>query len=167
MSRFNRYLDSKFHGCMVIGHRDDPGRARRIMVYAMPGDYEHVGLFDGVDAWATEAKGDDAKMMLRVQAGEVFETELGQHRNRFADGTYVYGALMARLSGISAPPGARRERRVAEPLPEPSAPPTAVKRERKVAGIATEYIPPGAAVTVTVMPDGTPLVAVRRARRVV
>lgn len=139
MSRYNKYLDSKFHGCQVIGHRDDPGRARRIMVYAMPDDYAMIGLFDGVDAWVTEARGADLIALQSLADGAVYEVELGQHRARFADGSYIYGSEMADIMGIGT---TRSRRRIGEaPPPAQAELPLASTRRRISLPTQAEVLP--------------------------
>lgn len=51
ISSFKYWINNRFEGCVHIATTHDPYRNRDVKVYAMPGDFELVGISDGVDCW--------------------------------------------------------------------------------------------------------------------
>lgn len=51
MSRYNHYFASFFAGCRVIAQGRDEHRNRDVTVHLLPGEFDVVGIQDGVDAW--------------------------------------------------------------------------------------------------------------------
>jgi hypothetical protein len=51
MSSFKHWMSVKFEGCRHIASTHDPYRKRDVKVFAMPGDFELVGISDGTDSW--------------------------------------------------------------------------------------------------------------------
>lgn len=142
MSRFNILMQNAFHGCMAIGLGYDAHRGRHINLYAIPGDFEHVGVYDGVDAWIATAIMnpfglDAAKRLAEIQQGAVFEIEQGQTRMRYADGTYQREGGEYNPAGGQPRPGlsAKPRKRLggaiaAQPLPLPTQAPATAPRAR-------------------------------------
>ncbi len=51
ISNFKYHMNNRFSGCLHIATTHDPYRGREVKVYMLPGDYEIVGVSDGVDVW--------------------------------------------------------------------------------------------------------------------
>lgn len=51
MNRFNQHFSTHFSSCLTLVEGHDPHRDRRVVVKAIPGEFEVVGITDGVDAW--------------------------------------------------------------------------------------------------------------------
>lgn len=49
--KYNHLFMSKFEGCVHLASYHDPHRQRDVKVFMVPGDHEHVGIYDGVDTW--------------------------------------------------------------------------------------------------------------------
>lgn len=49
--RYNHHFQNHFGSCRLIVEGHDPHRNRPIQVRLIPGEFEVVGLTDGVDAW--------------------------------------------------------------------------------------------------------------------
>lgn len=49
--KYNSYLNSHFSGCRTLGHGHDPHRNREVQFKMLPGEFEVIGITDGVDAW--------------------------------------------------------------------------------------------------------------------
>lgn len=48
---YKSWISSHFGACMHIATTFDPHRKRQVRVYALPGEFENVGISDGTDAW--------------------------------------------------------------------------------------------------------------------
>ena len=51
MSRYNRYFLNHFSDCRLIVEGFDEHRNRKVQVRLIPGEFDVVGISDGVDAW--------------------------------------------------------------------------------------------------------------------
>lgn len=51
MSRYNRYFLNHFSDCRLIVEGFDEHRQRKVQVRLIPGEFDVVGISDGVDAW--------------------------------------------------------------------------------------------------------------------
>ncbi len=51
ISNFKYHMTNRFAGCVHIATTHDPYRNRVVQIFAMPGDFELVGIYDGVDRW--------------------------------------------------------------------------------------------------------------------
>ena len=72
--RFNHLFASQFGSCRLLKKGHDPHRNRDVRIYALPGEFEIVGMTDGVDCWvapvATGFLEDVRKLLARIRAGE-------------------------------------------------------------------------------------------------
>ena len=55
MSRYNHLINDHFRSCLLLAKAYDPHRNRQVMLRAIPGQFEFVGVSDGVDAWIAPA----------------------------------------------------------------------------------------------------------------
>lgn len=51
MSRFNHYMNSHFSSCTLLAYARDMHRERDVQLFRLAGEWEAVGVSDGVDAW--------------------------------------------------------------------------------------------------------------------
>ena len=74
MSRYNHHLMNHFGACRLLKSAHDPHRDRPVKIYAIPGEFDVVGITDGTDAWigpvSTGFLEDVRKMLQRIQAGD-------------------------------------------------------------------------------------------------
>lgn len=107
MGRYNGRLDSKFEGCMIVGHVKDEGRSRLITCYAIPEEPAVVGLYDGIDAWVGSALTFPKDVRDRLDdvhvRGLPLEIESGQTRRRLHDMPGVMGDPYVPPLGASRP----------------------------------------------------------------
>lgn len=74
MSRFTFYLRSGFDSCRLLAETRDVHRNRDVRVYMLPGEFEYVGVHDGVDKWiapvvANPFAVDVRKLLANVTSG--------------------------------------------------------------------------------------------------
>ena len=138
MSRYNGHFHSKFMGCMIVGKLRDEGRQRDVTCYAINGEPDVVGYYDGTDTWVGSASTCGSKVVQQelraVHAGEPREIEFGQTRQRMFDIPVVMGNPALEVMQDTARPR-RRAVVASKPPPPPNPPPTA--RRRVVAVPAT------------------------------
>lgn len=88
MSNYRYHLNNKFSACKLIGQGIDPHRERHVKLFHMPGDFTHVGIFDGTDAFIAPVNIDPFSVgIMRVfddiRAGkEIMVQELAKPRVR-------------------------------------------------------------------------------------
>lgn len=58
MSRYNAHFANHFGGCMLLALARDPHRNRDVQLRMLPGEFDHVGVTDGTDAWIAPVAGD-------------------------------------------------------------------------------------------------------------
>lgn len=51
MNRYNHHLNTHFRSCHLLAKAYDPYRERNVEVRLIPGEFDVVGVSDGVDAW--------------------------------------------------------------------------------------------------------------------
>jgi hypothetical protein len=49
--KWNSYMNNHFGGCRVVQRGHDPHRNRAVTVYALPGEFELVGITDTCESW--------------------------------------------------------------------------------------------------------------------
>ena len=110
MGSLTRFFNAKFHGCMIVGVTRDPHRERTITVYALHDEPGMVGMYDGIDRWATSASslfgsfGQTVREALTdIDAGKVFEIEYGQTMQREGDAPGVHPTPVRTDQRISRP----------------------------------------------------------------
>jgi hypothetical protein len=103
ISSFKYWMGSKFEGCIHIASTHDPYRNRDVKVFAMPGDFELVGISDGVDCWICPVS---ANPFIRF--GVDVKALLGTLRDGTFRGPALAGTLQRRRIIDQQPP----ERRV-------------------------------------------------------
>lgn len=74
MSRFTFYLRNGFDSCRLLAKTRDVHRDRDVSVYALPGEFEYVGVHDGVDKWiapviANPFSVDVRKLLANISSG--------------------------------------------------------------------------------------------------
>lgn len=48
---YKHYINGHFGGCVLLAKARDVYRDRDVQVFAIPGEFDHVGVTDGTDAW--------------------------------------------------------------------------------------------------------------------
>lgn len=88
--RFNKFMQSHFAGCRLLAHARDTCRNRQVKVYALPGEFDVVGVSDGVDAWMAPVVADPftvnvGRLLQQIREGKdpaVAGTQAGTSRPR-------------------------------------------------------------------------------------
>lgn len=75
MSRYLYYLKNGFDSCRLLAETRDVHRNRDVRVYMIPGEFEYVGVNDGVDKWiapviANPFSVDVRKLLAAIAAGD-------------------------------------------------------------------------------------------------
>jgi hypothetical protein len=104
---------------MLLAIKHDPHRNREVKVFALPGHFDHVGVFDNVDAWVCPVNTPFMEDVRRI---------LGEVRA----GTFK-GALMPRRPRRTA----ALQMSIPELVPADQTQPSAPRRERRVAAATT------------------------------
>lgn len=52
---YKHHINQHFSSCRHLANAHDPYRNRDVKLYALPGEFSHVGVTDGVDAWIAPA----------------------------------------------------------------------------------------------------------------
>ena len=72
--RYNHLFANHFGSCRLLKVGHDPHRNRDVKIYAVPGEFDVVGISDGTDCWVapinTGFLEDVRKMLERIRAGE-------------------------------------------------------------------------------------------------
>lgn len=55
---FKHHINSHFSGCVCLAQTRDECRDRTVHVYALPGEFDLVGVSDGTDAWVAPVVAD-------------------------------------------------------------------------------------------------------------
>lgn len=71
---FKHYITSHFAGCRLLAETEDVYRDRKVKVFMIPGNVEHVGVCDGTDAWVAPVVADPfrvdvRKLIMDIQSG--------------------------------------------------------------------------------------------------
>jgi len=48
---FKHHINNHFNGCVCLANTRDEGRNRPVQLFALPGEFNYVGVSDGTDAW--------------------------------------------------------------------------------------------------------------------
>lgn len=72
---YKHHLTNHWAGCRLLAETRDHCRNRPVKLYAIPGEFEHVGVTDGTDSWVAPAVaqvfGVDVRNLLgKLRAGE-------------------------------------------------------------------------------------------------
>lgn len=75
---FKSYLNSHFSGCRLLAETYDTHRSRNVKVFMLPGEFQVVGVSDGVDAWVAPTiinpfSCDVVGLLKRIASGETVE----------------------------------------------------------------------------------------------
>jgi len=75
MANWKTYLNSDFAGCRLLAYARDHCRNRDVRLFLIPGEWEAVGVTDGLDKWIAPAVRDIMSvdipgLLKRIQAGE-------------------------------------------------------------------------------------------------
>jgi len=75
--RFNHFFANHFAGCRLLVTGRDKHRDREVKVYALPGEFDIVGITDTIDAWIAPANALNspliqtaAAQLAKIRAGE-------------------------------------------------------------------------------------------------
>ena len=75
MANWKHYISNGYAGCKLLAYAHDHCRDRDVRIYLIPGQYEAVGISDGVDSWIAPVAPDlfsvDVQKLIKaLQAGE-------------------------------------------------------------------------------------------------
>ena len=75
MADWRRYMGNKFAGCQLLAYAHDHCRLRDVRIYLIPGEFDDVGVTDGVDVWIAPVIADPfsvnvARLLADLQAGK-------------------------------------------------------------------------------------------------
>lgn len=116
--RFNHHFANKFGACRLLKVAQDPHRNREVRIYMLPGEFDIVGMTDGVDVWiaptVTGFLEDVRKMLGEIRAG-------GDP-----------GPLASKRA-VSTPGNTAARRRIADVVPAPTPQEQSVRRRIIVA----------------------------------
>lgn len=114
MSDFKYHIGSKFGACKLVAVGLDPHRQREVRLYHLPGNFNYVGINDGVDCFIAPASIDPfskgiARLFADIRAGkEIVVEQLAKPRR-------VVSAQ--RELPLGSPEPAARPRRVVAAVP--------------------------------------------------
>lgn len=85
MSRYNRYFENHFSGCVFLAAAFDPYRDRKVELRAIPGQFDIVGVTDGTDCWiapviANPFSVNVAKLMQNLREGKLTSASKPRHQ---------------------------------------------------------------------------------------
>lgn len=72
-NRFNTYMTSHFSGCRLLANAVDPYRNSQVKLYALPGEFDLVGVTDGTDAWMAPVSGDPFSVSVKRIMSDIRE----------------------------------------------------------------------------------------------
>lgn len=107
MSRYNHLFANHFGSCRLLKVGRDPHRERDVKIYAIPGEFDVVGISDGTDSWvapvATGFLEDVRKILVRIQAGEDVKPLVSAGRRKIADHALpdTYSTVTGRIKSIA------------------------------------------------------------------
>lgn len=52
-NRYNQHMNNHFSGCRLLAKAYDPYRFRNVELRLIPGEFDVIGITDGVDAWVS------------------------------------------------------------------------------------------------------------------
>ena len=72
---FKHHITAHFSSCRHLADAYDPYRKRDVKLFALPGEFDYVGVFDGTDDWVAPASPscftvDTMAILRRLRAGE-------------------------------------------------------------------------------------------------
>lgn len=75
MADWKRYMGNHFGSCRVIAYAFDNCRGRDVSIFAVPGEFDDVGVSDGTDCWIAPAAAslfsvNVQRLMQDLQAGK-------------------------------------------------------------------------------------------------
>jgi hypothetical protein len=66
--KFNHYFANHFRDCRLLVTGFDPHRQREMRVHLIPGEFDYVGVTDGVDAWIAPSSVAPSDLFEKVRA---------------------------------------------------------------------------------------------------
>lgn len=74
MSGYKYHMGNKFNTCRLIGKAWDEHRKRDVSIFHIPGNFDYVGVHDGVDSWiapviANPFRGLEKRQLDRIRDG--------------------------------------------------------------------------------------------------
>ena len=100
------HIQNHFGSCRLLAESYDQHRKRDVKIYMLPGEFTHVGVSDGTDAWIAPAM------------ESVFRVNILAILTKIREGQDV---PVQRDLFLDAQPG-RQRRRLAQPEPQPTTP---------------------------------------------
>jgi hypothetical protein len=104
VSRYNHHFANHFSSCVLLACARDPHRDRDVQLRLLPGEFDVVGVTDGVDSWVAPVAGDPfsvniQRILADIREGKPHVPPLPRQRER------------KRLLTTAAAPAPSRERR--------------------------------------------------------
>lgn len=65
MANYKVWMNRQFAGCRKVANAYDPYRQREVQLFMMPGEFEYVGVYDGVDAWVAPVVADPFSVSIK------------------------------------------------------------------------------------------------------
>lgn len=69
--RFNEFFKNHWAGCRLLANARDEHRNRDVRIYQVPGEFDFVGVSDGVDAWIAPTSINPFSVDVRKLLGEI------------------------------------------------------------------------------------------------
>lgn len=82
MSKYNHYMNSHFSGCRKLADARDNVRMRDVRLFELPGNLDHVGVSDGVDAWIAPVIAEPFSVNCRKLLNDLFHRPVQQSARR-------------------------------------------------------------------------------------
>lgn len=100
--KYNHYFANHFGSCRVLCTGRDEHRQRDVRVFMLPGEFDVVGISDGVDAWIAPANTLESSLIRQAV------TLMGEIRNGSDAAPVVARVRLKPEVTITEPPGGRR-----------------------------------------------------------
>lgn len=71
MPDYKRHMSNKFASCRLLATARDVHRNRDVKVFMLPGDFDAVGVSDGVDVWIAPTTINPFSVDVRKLLGEI------------------------------------------------------------------------------------------------
>lgn len=121
MAEWRYHIGNKFGACKLIAKARDEHRGRDVRLYHVPGEFDYVGVNDGIDCWICPVIADPfsaavGRQLTRIREGKeiIPVDESARVRRRVAPGTQMQLALPP----PSPPPRERKRAVLAQPEPQ-------------------------------------------------
>jgi hypothetical protein len=73
MASWKLYIENHFSSCKHIASSHDHCRNRDVKIFLVPGEFTHVGVSDGTDAWIAPVAADPFSVNIRTVISSVID----------------------------------------------------------------------------------------------